>query len=523
MRFPRIALSLVLLTTVSFAASSSQHPAAATPAHPAPQGAPAESPEQRTEHAFEGARSSPPALYAFLRGVPKGGDLHNHLTGAVYAENFVQFAVANNLCADRKTLALTEAPCKEGQVEAKQALSDPVLYRDMLANWSMLGWPMSGKSGHDHFFDTFLKFDKAVPGHYGEMLVEVAQRNADANLQYLELMVSPDEFASLGFGLKADWNDNFGTMRTAMLDGGLKDIVAQTKKNLDQWEARRDELMHCRDANKALAEPGCAVKMRYIFQILRGFPKQAVFAQLITAFETASQDKRVVALNLVMPEDAYIPMSDFHLHMRMISYLKEIYPQVHITLHAGELAPGLVPPDGLRNHIRESIEMGKAERIGHGVDVMYEDDPQELLAELAKRDIMIEINLTSNDMILGVKGKAHPLWNYIRAGVPVALSTDDEGVARSEITREYMKGVYEQELDYLMLKKMARTSLEHSFLPGASLWQDGRKFVMNRECSADRPGSKSLSTGCQRLLKDSAKAHQEWKLEQKFVEFEAKF
>jgi hypothetical protein len=355
------------------------------------------------------------------------------------------------------------------------------------------------------------------------MLADVAQRNADTNLQYLELMVSPDEFASLGFGLKADWNDNFGQMRTAMLDSGLKNIIAQTQKNLDQWEARRDELMHCRDANRSMIEPGCSVKMRYIFQILRGFPKQAVFAQLITAFETASQDHRVVALNLVMPEDTYIPMNDFHLHMRMISYLKEIYPQVHITLHAGEIAPGLVPPDGLRFHIRESIEMGKAERIGHGVDVMYEDDPQDLLAELAKRDIMVEINLTSNDMILGVKGKAHPLWNYIRAGVPVALSTDDEGVARSEITREYMKGVYEQELDYLMLKKMARTSLEHSFLPGASLWQDSRKFAMGHDCSADRPGTKSASAGCQKFLRENAKAHEEWKLEQKFGEFEAKF
>jgi len=213
--------------------------------------------------------------------MPKGGDLHNHLTGAVYAEHYIQYAVANNLCADRTTLALTAAPCKEGQVEAKQALTDPVLYRDMLANWSMLGWPMSGKSGHDHFFDTFLKFDKAVPGHYGDMLADVAQRNADTNLQYLELMVSPDEFASIPFGLKAEWNDDFGKMRTAMLEGGLKEIVAQTKKNLDAWELRRDELMHCRDANKSRMEPGCAVKMRYIFQILRGFPREAVFAQLV--------------------------------------------------------------------------------------------------------------------------------------------------------------------------------------------------------------------------------------------------
>ena len=56
---------------------------------------------------------------------------------------------------------------------------------------------------------------------------------------------------------------------------------------------------------------------------------------------------------------------------------------MHISLHAGELAPGMVPPDGLTYHIRLAVEQGEAERIGHGVDVMYEDRPYELLKEMA--------------------------------------------------------------------------------------------------------------------------------------------
>ncbi len=63
------------------------------------------------------------------------------------------------------------------------------------------------------------------------------------------------------------------------------------------------------------------------------------------------------------------------------------------------------------------------------------------------------------------------------AGVPVALATDDEGVSRSEMTREYERAVADQGLDYATLKKMARTSLEHSFLPGASLWSYAHKFT----------------------------------------------
>jgi len=171
----------------------------------------------------------------------------------------------------------------------------------------------------------------------------------------------------------------------------------------------------------------------------------------------------VVGLNLVMPEDWLVPMRDFSLHMRMIDHLKKSYPRVHVSLHAGELWQGLVPPEGLRFHIRESIEVGHAERIGHGVAVMHERDPLGLMREMARRKILVEICLTSGDVILGVRGKDHPLSTYIAHGVPVALATDDEGVSRSDIMQEYMRAVLDQGLGYRQLKHMARAGLEHAF------------------------------------------------------------
>ncbi len=485
------------------------------------QTAPTLTPEQRTAKYFDGIKSQPTLMYAFLRDMPKGADLHNHLTGAVYAESYIQWAIDGNLCINRTSLQSAPAPCKEGQVEARQAITDPVLYRQLVDAWSMRGWPWSQKSGHDHFFDTFGGFGAAEKGNFGNMLAEVARRNAGGNVQYLELMFSPDFGASIGVGAKAGWDDDFAKMREKMLPG-IRETNAQARKNIDAMEARRDELLHCRDANSRHVEPGCAVTIRYIFQILRGFPREQVFAQTLAAFELASTDPRVVALNPVMPEDALVPMRDFRLHMRMISYLKELYPNVHITLHAGELAPGLVPPDGLRFHIRESIETGKAERIGHGVDVMQEDDPIGLLDEMARKNILVEINLTSNDAILGVKGKQHPLAMYLKHGVPVAISTDDEGVARSEMTREYQKAVEEQGLDYPTLKMMARTGLEHAFLPGVSLWSDAKKFVPVKECASDRPSAKLLTAGCQKFIDGSQKAQQQWKFERSIADFESR-
>jgi adenosine deaminase len=205
--------------------------------------------------------------------------------------------------------------------------------------------------------------------------------------------------------------------------------------------------------------------VRYVYQVLREFPKEQTFAQVLGGFALAAADPRVVAINFVQPEDGLVSMRDYHLQMQMVDFAKKIYPNVHITLHAGELAPGLVPPEGLTFHIREAVELGHAERIGHGVDVMYETDPTGLLKEMRDRHIMVEINLTSNDVILGIQGDAHPFPVYRKYGVPVALSTDDEGVSRGQLTEEYERAVLTYHLTYAEVKQLVRNSIEYSFAP----------------------------------------------------------
>jgi adenosine deaminase len=153
--------------------------------------------------------------------------------------------------------------------------------------------------------------------------------------------------------------------------------------------------------------------------------------------------------------------------MQMLQFLRPMYPKAHLSLHAGELAPGLAAPEVLTFHIHDSVTVAQANRIGHGVDVMHETDSDGLLKEMAKRKVMVEICLTSNDVILGISGAQHPLATYLKYGVPVALATDDEGVSRSEISREYLRAVQDQKLDYAQLKKLAHNSLEYSFIEGS--------------------------------------------------------
>jgi adenosine deaminase len=223
-----------------------------------------------------------------------------------------------------------------------------------------------------------------------------------------------------------------------------------------------------------------------------------------------------------MPEDGYVSMSDYALQMRMVGFLHGVYPKVHITLHAGELAPGLVTYEGLCCHIRQAVEDAHAERIGHGVDVMYEDRPYDLLKEMAAKHVMVEINLSSNEMILGISGKNHPFPVYRKFGVPVALSTDDEGVSRIDLTHEYVRAVETYALSYADLKQMVRTGLEHDFLPGPSLWREQDIFTRPvAACSAEFLGAEKPSANCAAFLKSSEKAQQQWELERRFRAFES--
>ena len=488
--------------------------------------------EHRTERALEAAKRNPLDLRAFLVGMPKGGDLHMHLEGAVYAETWVREGAEDRLCVDMASLSFAQpaaagngssaAICAKGDVPAAQAYRDQHLYDALVDAFSMRGFvPAAGVTGHDHFFDAFDRFDSVSGRHAGEWLDEVATRAAAQNEQYLEIMDTPPFGHTAAIAKELGWHSDrgFEEFRQQLLARGLKDDVAVVRAYLDHAESVRRVREHCGEPNEAA---GCRVQVRYIYQVLRAFPAEQVFAQTLLGFEAASADPRVVGINYVQPEDDRIAMSDYGLHMKMLEFLHGVYPKVHISLHAGELAPGLVPPEGLCCHIRLAVEQAHAERIGHGADVMYEDRPYDLLKEMAAKHVMVEINLTSNDVILGIAGKDEPLPIYRRFGVPVALSTDDEGVSRIDLTHEYVRAVETYGLTYTDLKEMARTSIEHSFLAGPSLWREPDHFDHPvAACAQDSLGATKRSAACAAFLQSSERAQQQWELEGRFRTFEA--
>src|ERR1700722_11218750 len=93
----------------------------------------------RTAHYLESNRNNPAMLLDFLDRMPKGGDLHNHLTGAVYAESYIDYAVEDGLCIDKVAATLSAAPCDPvaGRVPAEQALTDFPLRNHVIDAWSI--------------------------------------------------------------------------------------------------------------------------------------------------------------------------------------------------------------------------------------------------------------------------------------------------------------------------------------------------------------------------------------------------
>ncbi len=413
-------------------------------------------------------------LRAFLRTMPKGADLHVHLSGAVYVEDLLRWnndyetGGVRGLCFDIAGNKLVKPPCSDKAPAVADALTRQGLYDDIVNALSMRNFlpSVEAPSGHDQFFSTFGRFGEATWRVTAPMIATLLRRYAAESVQHTELMITlTPQQPALGDAVLAQVKATSDPAARLVL---LQDYIAQAipvaKTAIEGWDASVNQLLNCRTR---AADPGCAVSYRYIAQVNRNSAEEWVFVQTALAAALIRTEPRVAGLNFVGPEDYRVAREDYRRHMAAIGFLTgktATQAEVPVALHAGELWLGLVPPDDLTFHIRDAVETAGAKRIGHGVALAYEGRSDELLATMRTRKVAVEVNLTSNDVILGVRGKDHPLMAYRGAKVPVVLSTDDAGVSRIDLTNEYFRAARDYPIGYRDLKQMARNSLDHSFL-----------------------------------------------------------
>lgn len=410
-------------------------------------------------------------LRLFFTLMPKGGDIHQHFTGSLYAENYLDWINKEGYWINKNDFTVItpkESDKLKDTVSVKNLRSNKVMYSNFFSHWSDKDF-----ANHYHdslapdvqFFNTFSYFSKIFNGnqkYYAEGIQVLKNRAENENVQYIETM-----FVSPGYQ-KAD------TAFDSMVRSGEINIENKAfRATLDGFisSVRKDALFYSKVNQYRDLVDLCTrgiddnnFKLRFQSYVSRNTTPSQFFSGLCAAFYEADKNARVVGVNIVSSENDAIALSDYKLHMQMFRYLKEIYPHIKTSMHAGELTTGMVLPEELKYHIADAISVAGANRIGHGVDIVYETNALATLKRMKANQIPVEINLTSNDFILGVKDEAHPVRLYTDFGVPIVISSDDAGVSRGSLTEEYVLLASRYRYSYDEIKQFVSNSINYSFL-----------------------------------------------------------
>jgi len=454
-------------------------------------------------------------LTAFMHALPKGGELHHHLGGGTPAEDLIGWAVEDNLCVDMAELAIRLACSGPNLKPAAEVAANETLRSALIDSLTVRHPGFRDRSGHDQFFTSFDRRGVS-PKRQGDILAEALDGLARQNTFYAELMVTPQYFASRSLGARVGWRGDAAKTRVALSEAGLEKLVPAVVVDTDAMEARAREVMQC---GTPQAHAGCQVTVRYLLQAIRQGPPEQTMAQLQLGVAVIAADRRWVGLQLVAPEDSADAVKYYEVHMQIVAELTDHGRKVPVALHAGELTLKLVTPQVLSHHVRDAVRVAGARRIGHGTDLPSETGAEAIAAEMAKKGVLVEVNLLSNAAILEVKPEDHPYAWLRQRGVPVSLSTDDAGITRTELSGDYAAAV-KTGATYADLKASARNAIALSFLSGEGLWQDPNVYRKPAKACAGQIGTAEPKGACAELVAKSDKAREQWRHERRLREFE---
>lgn len=417
---------------------------------------------------FAKVRQNKAQLRAFLQKMPKGAELHTHLSGSIAPKRLLELAALSkqyryfvripkgNFAPDDanayKFVALSESAVPEDTnatlVPVTKLLKpQTATERQQYATYRSAQMIAENEPNPNNvFFNAVFARSDAVTGNpeiIRQMLADKVKEASQHHLNYIEFMLSPFPNTPVG----ASKGEEYKVINITSAREHLSKLIDAVQT-----------------ANQKLPENE-RVEVRLMLSFRR--TSSRLFTQLPIAFELAAANDAVgnaiAGINLVgneYSEDVQIgqeiaapsAIEDY------ILTLRRIYPAVHLSIHAGERTKW-------DWHIRDSILLG-AERIGHGVNL--EASPQPNAPEIVlmrRRGILIEACPISNNLLLKIPLAKHPFLKWLRMGIPVSLNTDDAGIFGSDITEEFARAVEAHpDLSWDELKQLARNSLEHAFV-----------------------------------------------------------
>ncbi|HSD07856.1 adenosine deaminase [Flavobacterium sp.] len=432
---------------------------------------------QSADQYFEKIRNNEAALTAFFTQMPKGGDLHHHYSGSIYAEPLLAHAIAQDLYLN--TQNMTVSP--EKQIGADWVSFSTLQMNGELDTYKqkiMQKWSVKDYNNVDYpsdklFFESFMKLEPALKDNFEAGLLELKNRAIKENLSYIETQLSPIPCA-----IKTDDLANYNTYLRKLVANKNEKAVMKSLDSLYSIFIKKDAKKYATDFNtnfvgkmhNELKIDDIQFTMRYQNFVLRFMEPVEIFKNLVVAFISADSSQLIAGVNIVSPEDGETSMKDYELHMLMFKYCHSRFPKVKYTLHAGELTLGLVRPEELSWHINAAVYTAGANRIGHGVDIAYEEKSYDLMRYMAKNKIPIEINLVSNEFILKVKENRHPILLYKEFEVPIIISTDDAGILRTNMTEQYVLLAKRYPIiSYTDIKQFVYNSINYSFIQDTSV------------------------------------------------------
>ncbi|WP_348798948.1 adenosine deaminase [Flavobacterium adhaerens] len=427
---------------------------------------------QSVDQYFEKIRNNEVALTAFFSQMPKGGDLHHHYSGSIYAEPLLNHAIAKDFYLD--TLSMTVS--QEKQIGTNWVLFSTLqkngqldLYKQKIIHkWSIKDFNYVDYPSDKQFFESFMKFEPATQGNFEAGLVELKNRAIKENVSYIETQLS-----TIPCAIQTNDLVQYNTYLRKLVADKNEKALMKSLDSLYTFFIKKDAKKYAADFNTNFVEKmhynlkidDKQFTMRYQNFVLRFMEPVDLFKNLVVAFLSADSSELMAGVNIVSPEDGETSMKDYELHMLMFKYCHSRFPKVKYTLHAGELTLGLVRPEELSWHINAAVHTAGANRIGHGVDIAYEDKSYDLLRYMAKNDIPVEINLVSNEFILKVKESRHPILLYKEFGVPIMISTDDAGILRTNMTEQFvLLAKRYPSISYADIKQFVYNSINYSFI-----------------------------------------------------------
>ena len=384
-------------------------------------------------------------LHEFLHAMPKGGDLHQHLTGSIFPKWWWELALRGdahgveyfaktqiNDCPRVDSAAIRLAPygllyqtiarhrlealsdCEQSEFQPLRALSE-----SQQVAWMDGIWLDKPSEGREAFFETHWQRLGDLTGNpwiIAEALVLHMQAFSAEGLIYLEPQVT----------LMGYRDDQGKVVPPEVVAGVIRERLS-----------RRDV--------QALD-----LTVRFQQAILRFLPNAE--SQIEAAYRIVSKEPEWVGINLVGREDD--ERGQPKRFLETFRAMRRTYPDVRLSIHAGE--------SEVANHnIRDTLSLG-ADRIGHGLNLLSDLDT---FRSMRHGPYLVEINLISNLLLEYVESfERHPFPELLRTGVPVALSTDDRGMWDSSMTDEYFVAVKNFQLNWAEIKTLSENSLRYAFV-----------------------------------------------------------